>query len=235
MGTLSQAKTLGGVGSILVLLTAIPTVGWVLGIIGFVMTLIAVKYISDSLQDSSIFNNVLISIILAIIGVVVAGIIVVATVFRFVGIGGKVAAGTSVVGLIAGVIIGLAILWIVLIVSAYFLRKGYNTIGTKLNIGMFRTGALLYFIGAILTIIVIGLLLILVAQILFIVAFFSIPEAPVGMMGPGPSPPPPAPGTMGTSMGQPSKARFCTKCGASLTPDATYCPSCGAAQPPTSM
>jgi uncharacterized membrane protein len=234
MGSLSQAKTLGGVGSILVLLTAIPTVGWVLGIVGFIMTLIAVKYIADSLQDAAIFNNVLISIVLAIVGVVVAGIIIVATVLRYVGIGGKLAPGTHLAGMIGGIIIGLVVVWIVLIVSAYFLRQSYNAIATKLNVGMFRTGALLYFIGAILTIIFVGLLLIFVAQILFIVAFFSIPESPAGVMGQGPSPPP-APGMMGASMGQPAKARFCTKCGASITQDATYCPNCGAAQPTTSM
>jgi uncharacterized membrane protein len=247
MGSLSQAKTLGGVGSILVILTAIPTVGWVLGIVGFIMTLIAVKYISDSLNDSTIFTNILISIILSIVGVAIAGIIVVAAALRFVGIG-RVAGTTtpaSIFTLIGDLIIALAVVWIVLIVSSYFLRKSYNTIATRLDVGMFRTGALLYFIGAILTIIFVGLILILVAQILFIVAFFSIPETPpaVGVMG-GPGAPPPPPGstmmgatssTSTTAMGQVgTKTKFCVKCGASLDQNALFCPSCGASQQATS-
>ncbi len=41
---------------------------------------------------------------------------------------------------------------------------------------LFGTAALLYLIGAALTIILVGFLLIFVAQILFIVAFFSLPD-----------------------------------------------------------
>jgi uncharacterized membrane protein len=43
---------------------------------------------------------------------------------------------------------------------------------------MFNTTALLYLIGAATTIVVIGFVILLVAEILQIVAFFSLPEAP---------------------------------------------------------
>jgi len=237
MGTLSQAKTLGGVGSILVLLVFIPTAGVVLAIIGFIMTLIAVKYISDYANDKKIFNDMLIAIVLSIIGFVVVGVIVAASVFQFAGLGSLVGRTVTpstpgVVGLITGIIAGLVIGWIVLIVSSYFLRKAYNEVGLKLNVGMFKTAALIYFIGAILTIVVIGLLLILIAQILLIVAFFSIPD----MMPAGPGMPPPPPGspTMAAQPGTPmAGTKFCVKCGASLAQDASFCPNCGASQPPT--
>lgn len=243
-GSLSQAKTLGGVGSILVLLSAVPTVGWVLGIIGFVMTLIAVKNISDTLQDRPIFSNFLIAVILGIVGLAIGGIIVAGTIFRFIGLG-AITTGTvpstlpsNIVGLVAGLIVGLAVVWIVLIVSSYFMRKSYNEIGSRLNVGMFKTAALLYFIGAILVIVVIGFLLILVAQILFIVAFFSIPESPAVTVGSGGNPPPPPPGAPGMMSGPPGRTsgtKFCVKCGASLARDASYCPACGASQPTTNM
>ena len=202
MGTLSQAKTLGGVGSILVLLVFIPTAGVVLAIIGFIMTLIAVKYISDDLKDNKIFNDMLIAVVLSIIGFVVVGVIVAASVFQFAGLGslvGKTVTPSTpgIVGLITGIIAGLVIGWIVLIVSSYFLRKAYNEVGLKLNVGMFKTAALIYFIGAILTIVVIGLLLILIAQILLIVAFFSIPDTMPS--APGMPPPPPGSPTMASS------------------------------------
>jgi hypothetical protein len=52
MASLSQAKTYGGIGSLLVLLSPVPSVGWILAIAGFVLTLIAVKNISDVVKDS---------------------------------------------------------------------------------------------------------------------------------------------------------------------------------------
>jgi len=237
MGTISQAKTLGGVGSILVLLTVIPTVGPVLAIIGFIMTLIAVKYIADSLQDKTIFKDMIIGVVLSIIGFAVVGVLVGASVYRFAGLRGATTASqvasTPGFGTLIGEIIGaLVVGWIVLVVSAYFFRRAYNIVGAKLSVGMFRTAALVYFIGAILTIIVIGLLLILIAQILLIVAFFSIPDTitPSGM------PPPPAAGfptTSGPSVAPTAGTKFCVKCGASLAQDAMFCPSCGASQPAT--
>jgi uncharacterized membrane protein len=237
-GTLSQAKTLGGIGSILVLLAIIPYVGTVLAVIGFVMTLIAMKYISDSLQDGSIFKDIIIAVALSIVGFVVVGAIVAVNVYRFIGFGSHVTSTTiasrpgfgSFVGDIIG---GLLVGWIVLIVSAYFFRKAYNTAGQKLNVGIFKTAALVYFIGAILTIIVVGLLLILIAQVLLIVAFFSIPDT-LTPYAPGMPPPSPS-GYPTTTTGVPSASsaggRFCVKCGASLAQDAMFCPSCGASQP----
>ena len=237
MPTISQAKTYGGVGSILVLLAFIPTVGWILSIIGFILTLLAVKYISDDLHDRTIFNNMIIAVALSILAFIVVGVVAAASFFSFIGIGTAVGATTPGLGaFIASVVIALAIGWILLIISSYFLRKTYNTISTRLNVGMFRTAALIYFIGAILTIILIGLLLILIAQILFIIAFFSIPDTVVP--GPGmPPPPPPGSPSMGTTMQQSGVpmggTKYCVKCGASLAQDASFCPNCGASQPPT--
>jgi uncharacterized membrane protein len=67
--TLRQAKAMGGVGSIFMLLFFVPMVGFILGIVGLVMTLLAVKQISDVVNDREIFNNVLMAIILQIVGI----------------------------------------------------------------------------------------------------------------------------------------------------------------------
>lgn len=182
MGSIAQAKTLGQIGSILVLLSIIPVLGSVVAIIGFILILIAVKYISDSLKDSSIFSNILIAIILAIIGVAVGGIVVLGSIFRFIGLR-NLAMGTAssshpahVFGLFGGIIVGLAIVWIMFIVAAFFQRKSYEVIATRLNVGTFRTAALLYLVGAALVIVLVGFLLLFVAEILFVVAWFSIKE-----------------------------------------------------------
>ena len=57
MGKLRDAKILGGIGAILLLLSFIPFVS----IIGIVLMFIAVKYISDETKDKDIFKNYLYS------------------------------------------------------------------------------------------------------------------------------------------------------------------------------
>ena len=229
MATLSQAKTLGGVGSLLVLLMVVPTAGIVLAIVGWIMTLIAVKYLSDVLADRSVFNNILIAVILAIIGIVVGGLVVFGSVLSFMGLPNITAGAppSNVFGLVAGIIAGLAVMWIVFIVAAYFQRKSYSEVARRLNVGMFGTAALIFLIGAALLIVIIGFVLLFIAQILFVVAFFSIPETaiPTGTTGPPPPMPP-------TTSGTPSQGtKFCPSCGASLAKDATFCTKCGASQP----
>ncbi|MHB8567526.1 MAG: DUF996 domain-containing protein [Nitrososphaerales archaeon] len=233
MGSLSQAKTLGGIGSILLLLTFVPTAGVVLGIVGFILTLIAVKNISDAVVDASIFKNMLISVILSIVGLVVGFLVVFSAIFSLVGLrslgtSGTVTPSAGVMAAVISILVGLVVVWIFYFISAFFLRKSYNGIASKLNVGMFRTAGLLYLIGAALTIILVGFILIFVAQILLIVAFFSIPDQRFAPAPPsysaGVAPPPPQP------MTQSSGSNFCIKCGASLAPGAIFCPSCGEKQ-----
>src|SRR5208282_5389529 len=86
MRSLASVKTIGAIGSILVLLTAVPTAGSLLGIIGFIMILIAIKDISDIVADKSIFSNMLVAVGLAIVAIVVGALVVVGSVLRFVGL-----------------------------------------------------------------------------------------------------------------------------------------------------
>jgi uncharacterized membrane protein len=97
--------------------------------------------------------------------------------------------------LIVGVLISFAVLWVFLLGSAFFLRRSYDRLATRLNTNMFRTAALLYLIGAVLTIILVGLVLVWVASILQMIAFFQVPdqvpgqeEKPVPMTVPPPPP-----------------------------------------------
>jgi uncharacterized membrane protein len=237
MATLSRAKSLGAVGSILVVLTAVPSVGAFLGIIGFILLLIAIKNISDVVADKSIYNNMLVAVGLGIAGIVVGALVLVGSVLRFVGLN-NLSVGPDFnpstvptgdwVGLIGSILIGLAVVWIMLVISAVYVRRSYGSIASKLNVGMFGTAGLLYLIGAATTIILVGFLLLFVAQILVVVAFFSIPDqtpmqaaggAP-GTMAPAPSMPPPGGAT-----------KFCANCGSKIAASATFCNSCGAKQP----
>src|SRR5712692_2705823 len=203
MASLGQAKTLGGVGSILVLLTFVPYAGAVIGIIGWILVLVAVKNLSETFGDNKIFNDMLIATVLSIVGVIVATVLVVATVFQFIGIGSTFTPGTAppadFLALVASLIIGLVVVWVFFLVASIFLKRSYDAIGHKINIGTFHTTGLLFLIGAITTIIGIGILILLIAVILQIVAFFSIPEQLTQQQGqswtPQP-PPPPAPQTI---------------------------------------
>lgn len=187
MTLLGQAKTLGGVGSILLLLTVAPSVGSILGIVGLILILTALKYISDAVSDRSIFNNAIIAVGLAIAGIVVAGIVVVSYLFSYVGLGnlstlpGSFSSGSlpsgGLVPLLTTIAVALAAVWVCYVISAVFLRRSFNSISDKLHVGMFNTAALIYLIGAALAIVLVGFILVFVADILFVVAFFSIPEA----------------------------------------------------------
>jgi len=182
----SEAKTLGGVGAILVLLSFVPTVGALFGIAGFIMVLVAVKYIADDLKDKKIFNNMILAVLLAIVGIAVGSVVVIGTVVNaflngyFNGTNfAPSTAVTTAQWVTFGTAIGLGLLaaWAMFLASAVYLRRSYTTIGTKLNVNMFGTAGLLYLIGAATTIVAVGFLVLLVAQILTAVAFWSIPVA----------------------------------------------------------
>ena len=207
--SLSSAKALGGVGSILVF---IPFVS----IIGYILILVAVKEISDDLQDKAIFNNIIVAAATGIIGALAGGLVIVGF-----------ARATTIAGFV-GILAGLFIVWIFLIISAVFLRRSYTRMADRLGVGMFGTASILYLVGAALTIILVGFIILLVAQILQAVAYFSIPDqVPNQAASPAtaaPSMPPPA-----IAPGEPSK--FCTSCGAQISAAATFCNRCGAKQP----
>lgn len=195
MRTLRDAKNYGGVGAILILLgTFIPFVGIVVGIAGFILVLLAVKYISEAVGDRSVYDNMLYFVIVAIIGFVVAVLFVFTALLPILGPGFTAPTSFDItdplaIFAIVTILIGLAIAWILSIVAAVFLRKSFRSISAHLGVGLFGTTALLYFIGAILLIVGVGFILIFVAEILMIVAFFSIPEqaAQPAQMAPPPT------------------------------------------------
>ena len=193
MATLGQAKSLGGVGAILVLIGIfLGAPGGILAIIGLILVLVAVKYVADILGDQTIFNNMTIAVVLSIVGIVALIAIVVSAFYSFIGFGSfSFMPGTSpplgFVAFLTSIIIGVVIAWVFFLIASIFLKRSYDNIGTRLNIGMFHTTGLLYLIGAATLIIGVGFIIAIVAAILQVVAFFSIPEH-MGAMGPQPMP-----------------------------------------------
>jgi uncharacterized membrane protein len=226
MASLSSAKTLGGVGGILVFIPGASLVGWIL-------ILFALKDISEVVQDKSIFDNALLAAITAIVGAVVLFVIffVSFAVFRFLSLG----------------FFGfLAAFWALTVISAVFLKNAYDRAAQRLNVPSFGTAGILYLIGALTTIILVGFLILFIALIFQVVAYFSIQDHPLPAAYPGyqttppsyptqpptfptftPAPePPPVPAQSIPS----AESKFCFKCGARIAKSADYCISCGVKQ-----
>jgi len=185
MSKLSEAKILGGIGAILMLIGsfAVPGIG---AIIGLILVFIAVRYISKETKDESIFDNYLMHFICIIIAIVAA------TLIFFISIGGfSLTFFTALESVeftdINSVwsffepyiflwIVATVVAWVFLIISAQYLKKSYNSIAQHTKINLFSKTGLIFFIGAITTIIAIGFLIIIVAKIFEIIAYLSLPE-----------------------------------------------------------
>ncbi len=188
MGSLPEARVLGGVGSILVVLAVIPIplLGTALSLVGYVLILIAVEFIADALENRSIFVNYLLAALFAFVGVVVAGMLLIAALAQLPVLEGILQPVIPLprfteslpLNLLLGLLLALVSIWAAYIASAIFLRRSFASIASGLHVGLFTTAALLYLIGAFLIIVFVGFLVILVAQIIQLVAFFSLPTRP---------------------------------------------------------
>jgi uncharacterized membrane protein/ribosomal protein L40E len=226
MASLSSAKTLGGVGGILVFIPFLSLVGWIL-------ILLATKEISESVQDKTIFDDALLAGITAVIGAVVFAFVFALAVLTG-SVAGRFSPGTfAFSGLFLGV---LGAFWIFTIISAIFLKRSYEKISQRLNVSAFATAGLLYLIGAALTIVLVGFLILLIALIFQVVAYFSIQERPPtpGWSQPPPQTFTPSPVTQQTASPPQQQStvesKFCFKCGAKLSIATVFCTSCGAKQ-----
>ena len=227
MGSLSSAKTLGGVGGILVFIPGISLVGWIL-------ILLATKEISESVQDKTIFDDALLAAITAVIGAVVFVVFAFSFALLPRSTGGPFGAFGAVA--FAPFLVILGVFWVFTIISAIFLKRSYEKISQRLNIGTFATTGLLYLIGAALTIVLVGFLILLIALIFQIVAYFSIQDRPPspGWGQPASQTFAPSPVTQQQAtppQQSPVQSKFCSNCGAKLPGVAVFCTSCGAKQP----
>ncbi len=200
--TLESSKTLGGVGAILLLIGVLPyvisfTFG-ILALVGIILILIALYGFSTIYNEKSIFNNSLYGFIAGIVGVVVAAAVALIAVLSnltnllqkiYPSWDGKLSSLSSIQGmtpqtsnlnfsdivpLLEGLVAVFVILWIFIVIWAFFARKSLKTLSTKSGVGLFSTAALLLIIGAALTIVIVGVVVLWVAVLLMAVAFFQM-------------------------------------------------------------
>jgi uncharacterized membrane protein len=188
--TLESSKNLGGVGALLIVISFLGlfanSYSAVLALVGVILVLIGMKGLSDHYREGGIFNNALYGIMLAIVGGVAFVTMVVATVFAFVGANlanfadwpatfqQKFMDLNNVWTFIWGIFASLVVLFVFILVFVVFFRKSLNILSDKSGVRIFGTAGLLMLIGAILTIIAVGVIVIWVGWILVIVGFFSI-------------------------------------------------------------
>ena len=177
--SLEYSKTLAGEGSILLLLSLVPYAGWILGIIGVILLLRGLKELSNYYQDEEIYKNSLTGVKYYIIALVAAAVAIAAitigiasaTSFTFTtGFVPTVGFGVGLIAFFAGIIVA----FVFYILATLNLRKTFNTLAQKSGETSFATAGTLLWVGAILTIILVGLILILIGWIFATVGFFTM-------------------------------------------------------------
>ena len=229
MGTSFQySKTLAMEGSILMMLSLVPYVGWVLGIIGVIILIRAIKEFAIYYQDNKIYQNAITGVKYYIVALIAAAVAITSIV-----IGAASATGFTfkapfvfTAGFAAGLItflVGLIIAFVFFVLASTHLRKTFDTIAQKSGEHSFATAASLLWWGSILTIIGVGFILIFVAWIFAVIGFFTM-RAP--QQQPYAPPYGYTPSSTQSTAQQPA-GRFCPNCGSPVATDATYCSHCG--------
>ncbi len=217
MSDVESSKTLAGIGSILLFLSFIPLVG----LIGIIMILIGLKGLAEHYKDDSIYRNAIRGVLFGIIGIIAVSVGVVAAI-----VGGFFSVFTlGAAGIIGGIltlILILVVAFVFYLLMAMYFKRAFDSLAERSGEQLFHTAGTLLFIGAILTIVGIGLFLIFIAWIIATVGFFSMKVTPTQQYSQQPygySPPPPPTVLQAT--------RYCPNCGAPVDANATFCPHCG--------
>lgn len=182
---LDTSKNLGGIGAILLVIGSLAIFGTgysgILWLIGGILVLVALSGLGGYYKESGIFNNVIFAVVVDIVGVVVfVGLAIFVTLSSLLSLPGVPTDWTDTTNVtsfftnyfsngnnwntIMGWIGGLVVTWVIFIIfisiGGYLIWKSLRTLGAKSGVGLFGTAGLLIFIGAILTIILIGLIIV---------------------------------------------------------------------------
>ncbi len=161
---LKNAKIFGTLGIILTLLSGIPYIGFIFGVAGLVLYLIANKYLAEITDRPQIFSDTLKGILVSIIGGAMGFVIM------FVGMANNASILT---------LAGLATLYTAVVMSGFFYKNVFYSLRDYFKNDLFKWAGLLIFWGYIGAIIGIGLIVAFVGWILAAVAYYTIPDISV--------------------------------------------------------
>jgi uncharacterized membrane protein len=209
MSGVESNKNLAGIGSILLMFP-------VLSIVGIILLYVGIKGLSEFYKDESIIRNAVRGFIFLIIAEVAMAValplFIMSSIFSVFTLG-PLGIGFGLLSLVLAIVL----VFIFYVFAAMSLRRSFNSLAQKSGEHMFETAGTLLFIGAILTIALVGFLLIFIAWIIATIAFFSI-KVPQQSNGYVPST---------TTAPTLQAIRFCPNCGAPVNQFATFCPHCG--------
>lgn len=219
--SLESSKTLAGIGTILLIFSAVPVVG----IIGIILLALGLKGLADYYKDENIFRTAVWGAIFGIIAIIALSLGIFGSVITSV----AASVATGGLGAIFGALTFIALLlisFVFFVLMAINFRRCLNALADRSGEHLFRTAGTLLFWGAILTIIFFGVILIFIAWLIATIAFFSIrttqqPPYPYAAPPPTTTQPPVMQGT-----------RYCPNCGSPVDATATFCPHCGKQLPP---
>lgn len=209
--SLESNKTLGGVGALLMVIGfigmfAIPYTAFLV-LVGIIIVLISLKGLAEHYQESGIFNNALYGFITLIVGFVafIATMFVVALQLLSTTIDWTNPAEVqqyfmdlnNLWSIVGTALAAFVVLFIFLVISGVLFRKSLDSLSARSGEKLFGTAGLIWLIGAVLSIILVGFIIIWIAWILMAVGFFSIktaaPQPTTAAPPPQPPQPPPPP------------------------------------------
>jgi uncharacterized membrane protein len=249
--TFENSKILGAIGALLMVVGPLAgAYSAVLGLVGFVLLIVAFNGLADYYKERSIFNNALYGGVAFIAGIAIAvSIVIIAAVGMLSVLGIPTSSWsnptvwqsidwqsftnwTALAPYVGAIIGALVILVVFAVIAAFLIRKSLKTLAQKSGVALFATTGTILFIGAILTIIVIGFILLWIALILLAVAFFRLRTEPTQYVPGKPTVIVQAPSPSAGSQAPPSAERYCPSCGTGNMWAASYCQKCGKPLPP---
>ncbi len=188
MSRLNDARIFGSMGGILLLFGGfVPYGGVVLLLIGLCLIFIGVRIISEVTRTKIISNNYLTYFIIYIITILlIVSIMTVTfgtygslsffTVLENIDTSNPEQVFTYLKPLLNGCFISLIIGWILFILSAIYLKRSYDTIASKTRVDRFKTTGLVYLIGAITSIVILGFFIMFIARIFEIISYYNLSD-----------------------------------------------------------
>lgn len=163
----SSSGTMGAVGAGLSILGVIPVVGFIFGIVGYVLQLIAIKRLADYVKKPDIFWGFIVSLITAIFAGFTGALVFGLSLFA-----GRMTDSFETIGI--GGVIGILVTVGLLVYGAIRQFKSLSALSESYGVSYFKYAAWLYIVGLATLILGVGFLLIIVYMVMMILGFLAL-------------------------------------------------------------